>query len=122
VFQLQILARLASSLPCRLREQVLAFATSLARQHSRLLAMGGGAGRGKFKGKPTGRRHFSTPEEMGTSSGDFYAFCSACGGSGLRDVVIYNCDELSTDLTYFYCGWVYSCWHLDQASKFQEGK
>ncbi|XXG77515.1 hypothetical protein AAC387_Pa08g1655 [Persea americana] len=27
-------------------------------------------GRGKFKGKPTGRRHFSTPEEMraGTSS------------------------------------------------------
>lgn len=27
--------------------------------------MGGGAGRGKFKGKPTGRRHFSTPEEMG---------------------------------------------------------
>ncbi|XP_024366616.1 uncharacterized protein [Physcomitrium patens] len=32
--------------------------------------MGGGAGRGKFKGKPTGRRHFSTPEEMaaGTST------------------------------------------------------
>ncbi|KAL2635919.1 hypothetical protein R1flu_007398 [Riccia fluitans] len=32
--------------------------------------MGKGAGRGKFKGKPTGRRHFSTPEEMaaGTSS------------------------------------------------------
>lgn len=31
--------------------------------------MGKGAGRGKFKGKPTGRRHFSTPEEMaaGTS-------------------------------------------------------
>ncbi|CAK9861863.1 hypothetical protein CY35_12G062200 [Sphagnum magellanicum] len=31
--------------------------------------MGSGAGRGKFKGKPTGRRHFSTPEEMaaGTS-------------------------------------------------------
>ena len=28
--------------------------------------MGSGAGRGKFKGKPTGRRHFSTPEEMGT--------------------------------------------------------
>ena len=26
--------------------------------------MGKGAGRGKFKGKPTGRRHFSTPEEM----------------------------------------------------------
>ncbi|KAL3683914.1 hypothetical protein R1sor_001936 [Riccia sorocarpa] len=32
--------------------------------------MGKGAGRGKFKAKPTGRRHFSTPEEMaaGTSS------------------------------------------------------
>eukprot|EP00249_Psilotum_nudum_P010985 c22893_g1_i2 orf=330-815(+) len=31
--------------------------------------MGKGAGRGKFKGKPTGRRHFSTPEELaaGTS-------------------------------------------------------
>jgi len=31
--------------------------------------MGGGAGRGKFKGKPTGRRHFSTPEEMGMYCG-----------------------------------------------------
>ncbi|CAM6097648.1 unnamed protein product [Calypogeia fissa] len=33
--------------------------------------MGKGAGRGKFKGKPTGRRHFSTIEEMaaGESSG-----------------------------------------------------
>eukprot|EP00850_Spirogloea_muscicola_P003430 SM000013S26599 [mRNA] locus=s13:1207009:1208619:- [translate_table: standard] len=32
--------------------------------------MGGGAGRGKFKGKPTGRRNFSQPEDMvaGTST------------------------------------------------------
>ncbi|KAJ7296930.1 hypothetical protein O6H91_16G054900 [Diphasiastrum complanatum] len=28
--------------------------------------MGSGAGRGKFKGKPTGRRNFSTPEEIAT--------------------------------------------------------
>eukprot|EP00245_Coleochaete_scutata_P006084 TRINITY_DN20216_c0_g1_i1.p1 TRINITY_DN20216_c0_g1~~TRINITY_DN20216_c0_g1_i1.p1 ORF type:complete len:167 (-),score=71.35 TRINITY_DN20216_c0_g1_i1:706-1206(-) len=33
--------------------------------------MGKGAGRGKFKSKPTGRKNFSTPEEMaaGTSGG-----------------------------------------------------
>ncbi|KAJ7569348.1 hypothetical protein O6H91_01G074000 [Diphasiastrum complanatum] len=30
--------------------------------------MGSGAGRGKFKGKPTGRRNFSTPEEIATGS------------------------------------------------------
>jgi hypothetical protein len=32
--------------------------------------MGSGAGRGKFKGKPTGRRHFSTPEEMAAGTSD----------------------------------------------------
>ncbi|KAK9131998.1 hypothetical protein Scep_011526 [Stephania cephalantha] len=39
-------------------------------------------GRGKFKGKPTGRRHFSTPEEMlaGTSTRPrtFKQVCSLC--------------------------------------------
>ena len=40
--------------------------------------MGGGAGRGKFKGKPTGRRHFSTPEEMGTFSRPWAVFSSLC--------------------------------------------
>ncbi len=35
------------------------------RKEGRKQKMGSGAGRGKFKGKPTGRRHFSTPEEMG---------------------------------------------------------
>lgn len=39
----------------------------LIKQSLELIAMGAGAGRGKFKGKPTGRRHFSTPEEMGNS-------------------------------------------------------
>ena len=36
------------------------------REEQGATTMGSGAGRGKFKGKPTGRRHFSTPEEMGT--------------------------------------------------------
>eukprot|EP00897_Mesotaenium_endlicherianum_P010759 jgi/Mesen1/9711/ME000069S09117 len=30
--------------------------------------MGGGAGRGKYKGKPTGKRSFSTPEDMASGS------------------------------------------------------
>jgi hypothetical protein len=30
-------------------------------------------GRGKFKGKPTGRRNFSTPEEIGNDSGPYYS-------------------------------------------------
>jgi len=53
---------------------------------------GGGAGRGKFKGKPTWQHHFSMPEEMGiaglrvlkSSVGVSYYGCNIllqfCGG------------------------------------------
>ncbi|MBA0692877.1 hypothetical protein Goari_010403 [Gossypium aridum] len=43
-------------------------------------------GRGKFKGKPTGHRHFSTPEELRTYSASFPFLRRSRSGGGRRRV------------------------------------